>query len=76
MKVIVVHNASGRITTVAFVADNVGYEGRPGERVIESDPRTLGFDIGKSAPNPERLSEHAKRIVKDFRVIKGAIVRR
>jgi hypothetical protein len=48
----------------------------PGERVIESDPRTIWFDIDESAPNPERLSERAKRIVREFRVIKGAIVRR
>jgi hypothetical protein len=76
MKAIVVHNASGRIKSVAFVADDVGYEAKSGERVIEIDSGDIGFNLDAGALDRERLHEYAKKMVKDFRVARGTLVRR
>lgn len=75
MKVIVVHEASGRIKSVAFVADDVGYEAESGEQVIEIDSGDIGLNMDRGLDSG-RLQEHAKKIVKDFRVAHGKVVER
>jgi hypothetical protein len=76
MKAIVVHAASGRIKSVALVADDAGYEAKSGEQVIEIDSRAIDPKVDPSGLRGERLHEYAKKVVEDFRVAKGRIVRR
>lgn len=76
MKAILVHDASGRIKSVAFVADNVGYEPEPGEEVLEIDPADIGLSMHRGEVDHERLREHAKKMVEDFRVTQGKVVGR
>jgi len=76
IKAIVVHDASGRIKSVAFAADGAGYEGESGEQVIEIDPRHIGFDTDRGQLDSRRLPEYAKKMVEDFRVANGKVVRR
>ena len=76
MKAIVVHDVSSRIKSVAFAADNAGYEPEPGEEVLEIDPADIGLDMHRGERDHERLREYAKRMVEDFRVAQGKVVRR
>jgi len=76
MKAIVVHDASGRIKSVAFVADDVGYEAASGEQVIAIDSGDIGFNMDRGGLESERLHEYAKKMVEDFRVAHGKVVRR
>ena len=76
MKAILVHDASGRIKSVAFVADNVGYEPEPGEEVLEMAPADIGLTMHRGELDHERLREYAKKMVEDFRVAQGKVVRR
>jgi hypothetical protein len=76
MKAIVVHDASGRIKSVDFVADGVGYEAESGEQTIEIDPGDIGFNLDPSGHDSKRLHEYAKKMVEDFRVAHGKVVRR
>jgi hypothetical protein len=77
MKAIVVHDPSGRIKTVAFVADDVGYEGDSQEHVIELEPEKIGLTLERGPkPDRERLHEHARKVVEEFRVVHGTVVRR
>jgi hypothetical protein len=76
MKVIVVHDASGGIKSVAFVADDVGYEAESGEQVIEVGSGDIGFNMDRGGLDSERLHEYAKKMVQDFRVAHGKVVKR
>ena len=76
MKAIVRHDMSGHIKSVAFVADNVGYEPEPEEQVLEIDTRDIDSGLDWHGLNKQRFQECAKRIVEDFRVAQGRVVKR
>lgn len=76
MKAIVVHDASGRIKSVAFVAPDLGYEAQAGEQIVEIDSKTIDPKVDPSGLKGERLHEYAKKVVENFRVANGKISKR
>ena len=76
MKTIVVHDASAHIKSLAFVADGTELEAEPGEQVIQIDSRDIDPKVDPSALRGERLHEYAKKVVEDFRIAHGRIVKR
>jgi len=76
MKAIVVHDASGAIRSVAFVADGTELEAGPGEHVTRVDAKDIDPKADPSELKGERLHEYSKKIVEHFRVAHGKLVKR